>query len=101
MTNELRLRLSSYDHRLLDQWVKKLVKALTSDGSSVKGPIPLPVKKQVITICRSPHVDKSSREQFEKRTHRRLIISQLTKKSSENLKNLILPSGIWIKITKK
>jgi len=69
----LRIRLVSYDHRLLDQSAKKIVDAAKKTGAVVSGPIPLPTEKEVFTIIRSPHKYKDSREQFERRTHKRLI----------------------------
>ncbi|WP_412032258.1 30S ribosomal protein S10 [Malacoplasma muris] len=100
MKNELKIKLFSYDHRLLDESVKKIIKTSKDSGANVKGPIPLPTKKEVFTICRSPHVNKPSREQFERRTHKRLIIlTNTTDKTRENLKNLIIPSGVEIQIT--
>lgn len=100
MKNELKIKLFSYDHRLLDDSVKKIIKTSKDSGANVKGPIPLPTKKEVFTICRSPHVNKSSREQFERRTHKRLIIlTNTTEKTRESLKNLIIPSGVEIQIT--
>ncbi|EGZ31628.1 30S ribosomal protein S10 [Malacoplasma iowae] len=100
MKNELKIKLFSYDHRLLDASVRKIIKTSKDSGASVKGPIPLPTKKEVFTICRSPHVNKPSREQFERRTHKRLIIlTNTTEKTREGLKNLIIPSGVDIQIT--
>lgn len=99
MQNELKIKLFSYDHRLLDISVKKIIKSSKDSGAKIKGPIPLPTKKEIFTICRSPHVNKTSREQFERRTHQRLIIlTNTTEKTRENLKNLIIPSGVDIKI---
>ena len=70
---KLRIRLLSYDHRLLDESAKKIVEACKRTGAKVSGPIPLPTEKEVFTIIRSPHKYKDSREQFERRTHKRLI----------------------------
>ena len=69
----LRIKLISYDHRLLDESEKKIVEATKKTGAKVSGPIPLPTEKEVFTIIRSPHKYKDSREQFERRTHKRLI----------------------------
>lgn len=100
MKQELKIKLFSYDHRILDESVKKIIKTTQSSGAKVKGPIPLPTKKEIFTICRSPHVNKSSREQFERRTHKRLLILFNTNdKTMDSLKNLILPTGVDIKIT--
>ena len=74
MNQELRIRLSSYDQQLLDLSVKKIVEISKNTGAKISGPIPLPTKKEIFTILRSPHVNKSSREQFERRTHKRLIV---------------------------
>lgn len=95
----MKIKLYSYDHRLLDQSVKKIIKTSLTTGAVVKGPIPLPTKKEIFTICRSPHVNKPSREQFERRTHQRLIILENTnKKTIESLKNLAMPSSVSIQI---
>lgn len=95
MNQELRIRLESYDHRLLDDTVKTIVDISSSTGAKVRGPIPLPTKKEIFTILRSPHVNKSSREQFERRTHKRLIILEnITPKTMEALKRLTIPFGV-------
>lgn len=100
MKNELKIKLFSYDHRLLDQSVRKIIKSSIESGAKVKGPIPLPTKKEIFTFQRSPHVNKPSMEQFERRTHQRLIILVNTnEKTRENLKNIIIPSSVDIKIT--
>lgn len=102
MKSEMKIKLFSYDHRLLDQSVRKIIRSSLESGAKVKGPIPLPTKKEIFTICRSPHVNKTSREQFERRTHQRLIILvNTTDKTKENLKNIIIPSGVDIQITLK
>ena len=96
---KLRIRLLSYDHRLLDESAKKIVEACNRTGAKVSGPIPLPTEKEVFTIIRSPHKDKDSREQFEMRTHKRLIdIKNPNKDAIEALKRLDLPSGVDIQI---
>ena len=69
----IKIRLKSYDHRLIDQSAKKIVDSVVRTGAVVNGPIPLPTKKEVFTVLRSPHVNKTAREQFERRTHKRLI----------------------------
>ena len=87
---KLRIRLLSYDHRLLDEACKRT-------GAKVSGPIPLPTEKEVFTIIRSPHKYKDSREQFERRTHKRLIdIVNMTPKTMDALVHLELPSGVDI-----
>lgn len=100
MNNELKIKLFSYDHRLLESSLKKIVQIANETNATIKGPIPLPTKREIFTICRSPHVNKPSREQFERRTHKRLIIiSSKSKDTIQSLKNLSLPSGVEIKIT--
>ena len=69
----IRIRLKAYDHQLIDSSAAKIVETAKRNGAAVSGPIPLPTKKEVVTILRSPHVNKDSREQFERRTHKRLI----------------------------
>lgn len=94
---KLRIRLLSYDHRLLDESAKKIVEAAKRNGATVSGPIPLPTEKEVFTILRSPHKYKDSREQFERRTHKRLIdITNITPKTMDALAHLELPSGVDI-----
>lgn len=96
-TKKLRIRLLSYDHRLLDESAKKIVETAKRTGAIVSGPIPLPTEKEVFTIIRSPHKDKDSREQFERRTHKRLIdISNISNKTMDALAHLDLPSGVDI-----
>jgi len=93
----IRIRLKSYDHRLLDQSAKKIVDTVKKTGSSVSGPIPLPTEKEVFTILRSVHVNKKSREQFERRTHKRLIdIVDPNPQTIDSLMHLDLPSGVDI-----
>mgnify|MGYP003405164240 FL=1 len=94
---KLRIRLLSYDHRLLDESSKKIVEAAKRTGAKVSGPIPLPTDKEVFTVIRSPHKYKDSREQFERRTHKRLIdIANITPKTMDALAHLELPSGVDI-----
>ncbi|WP_027120087.1 30S ribosomal protein S10 [[Mycoplasma] testudinis] len=96
---ELRIKLKSYDSRLLDQSAKKIVEIVKESGSTISGPVPLPTKKEIFTIIRSPHVDKSSREQFERRTHKRLIIiKDANAKTIENLKRIKIPAGVDLQI---
>ncbi len=93
----IRIRLKSYDHRLLDQSAKKIVDTVRKTGSKVSGPIPLPTEKEVFTILRSVHVNKTSREQFERRTHKRLIdILDPNPQTIDSLMHLDLPSGVDI-----
>ena len=99
MSQELKIKLYSYDHKLVDQSIKKIIDVAKSTEVGIKGPIPLPTKKEIFTILRSPHVNKSSREQFERRTHKRLIILTNPKPETLNkLKNLILPTGVITKL---
>ena len=94
---KLRIRLLSYDHRLLDESARKIVETAKRTGATVSGPIPLPTEKEVFTILRSPHKYKDSREQFERRTHKRLIdIVNVNPKTVDALVHLELPSGVEI-----
>ena len=98
-SKKIRVRLQAYDHKILDFSVEKIVKAAIDSGAKVVGPIPLPTEKQVYTILRSVHKDKDSREQFEMRTHKRLIdIIEPSKDVIDALQHLDLPSGVEIKI---
>lgn len=93
----LRIKLISYDHRLLDQSAKRIVDAAKNTGAVVSGPIPLPTEKEVFTVIRSPHKYKDSREQFERRTHKRLIdIVETTPKTMDALIHLEIPAGVDI-----
>ena len=95
----IRIRLKAYDHQLIDQSAEKIVETAKRTGATVSGPIPLPTKKEVVTILRSPHVNKDSREQFERRTHKRLIdINNTSPKTMEALMSLDLPAGVEIEI---
>jgi small subunit ribosomal protein S10 len=96
---KIRIRLKAYDHRLLDQSTVKIVDTAKRTGASISGPIPLPTEKNIYTILRSPHVNKDSREQFEMRTHKRLIdILEPTPKTMDALMKLDLPAGVDIEI---
>lgn len=95
----IRIRLKSYDHRILDMSAEKIVETAKGTGASVSGPIPLPTEKQIITILRAVHKYKDSREQFEIRTHKRLIdISNPSSKTVDSLMRLDLPAGVDIEI---
>ncbi len=95
----IRIRLKAFDHRILDQSAEEIVDTAKRTGAIVTGPIPLPTKKERYTVLRSPHVDKKSREQFEIRTHKRLLdILNPTAKTVEELKKLNLSAGVDIKI---
>ena len=93
---KMRIRLKSYDHTLIDQSAAKIVETAKRTGAKVSGPIPLPTKKEIITILRAVHKYKDSREQFEMRTHKRLIDVEPTAKTIEALKRLDLPAGVEI-----
>ena len=94
---KLRIRLLSYDHRLIDESAKKIVETAKRTGAKVSGPIPLPTEKEVFTVIRSPHKYKDSREQFERRTHKRLIdIKSTTPKTMDALVHLEIPAGVEI-----
>lgn len=94
---KIRVRLQAYDHKVLDMSVSKIVNAITKTGARVIGPIPLPTEKQVYTILRSVHKDKDSREQFEIRTHKRIIdIQNPNNETIDALRRLDLPSGVDI-----
>lgn len=97
--DKVRIRLKAYDHRVLDQSAEKIVETVKRSGADVKGPIPLPTEKQIFTILRAVHKYKDSREQFEMRTHKRLIdIVNPSKETVEALTRLDLPSGVDIEI---
>lgn len=95
----IRIKLKGYDHRLLDRSSEKIIRTAKSSGALVSGPIPLPTKRSVFTVNRSPHVDKKSREQFEMRVHKRLIdIHNANPKTIDQLMKLELPAGVHIEI---
>jgi small subunit ribosomal protein S10 len=99
MANKIRIKLRAYDHMVIDQSAQKIVETAKKTGSTVIGPVPLPTKKEVFTILRSPHVNKDSREQFERRTHKRMIdIVDPTPQTIDSLMHLDLPSGVEILI---
>lgn len=96
---KIRVKIKGYDPKLVDQSAAKLVQTVTKTGCKVSGPVPLPTEKQVVTILRSVHINKDSREQFEMRTHKRLIdILKPSKKTVDSLMNLELPAGVEIEI---
>jgi len=96
---KMRIRLKAYDHFLIDQSAEKIVETAKRTGAAVAGPIPLPTEKKIITILRAVHKYKDSREQFERRTHKRLIdIKNPTQKTVDALMNLDLPAGVEIEI---
>ena len=95
----IRIRLKAYDHQLIDQAAERIVDTAKRTGAAVSGPIPLPTKREVVTILRSPFVNKDSREQFERRTHKRLIdVVKPSPKTVEALMSLELPAGVDIEI---
>lgn len=90
----IRIRLKAYDHKVIDQAAKQIVDTAIRTGANISGPIPLPTKKTLYTVIKSPHVYKKGREQFEMRVHKRLIdISEPTPKTIDSLMNLSLPAG--------
>jgi small subunit ribosomal protein S10 len=96
---KIRIKLKSYDHILIDKSTEKIIKTVKSTGASVSGPIPLPTCRTVYTVLRSPHVDKKSREQFETRTHKRIIdIHNSSTKTIDSLGKLDIPAGVDIEI---
>ena len=95
----IRIRLKAYDHQLIDQAAEKIVETAKRSGATVSGPSPLPTKKEVVTILRAVHKYKDSREQFERRTHKRLIdVVKPSAKTVEALMSLDLPAGVEIEI---
>jgi len=96
---KIRIRLKAYDHRLLDQAVVEIVETAKRTGASICGPVPLPTKREIYTVNRSPVIDKKSREQFELSTHKRLIdIFEPTSKTIDALRKLNLPAGVDVEI---
>lgn len=98
-TQKIRIKLRAYDHRLLDQSTKEIVNAAQRTGAGINGPIPLPTTISKYTVNRSPHIDKKSREQFEMRTHKRLLdIINPTAQTVDALMRLDLPAGVDVEI---
>ena len=98
-SQKIRIRLKGYDHEVVDQAAKLIVDTAVKAGARVSGPIPLPTERNLYTVIRSPHKDKDSREQFEMRTHKRLIdVLQPTQKTVDALMRLDLPAGVDIEI---
>ena len=98
-SQKLRIKLKAYDHQLIDQSAQKIVETAQRTGAKVSGPIPLPTKKEIITILRAVHKYKDSREQFEMRTHKRLIdVVASNQKTAEALGKFDLPAGINVEI---
>lgn len=99
VNQKMRIKLKGYDHAIVDQSIRKIIEAAVGTGAKVVGPIPLPTNKQVITILRAVHKHKDSREQFEMRTHKRLLeILNPTPTTIDTLKRVKLPSGVEIEI---
>jgi len=96
---KIRIKLKAYEHSMLDRSAEEIVKTARRTGADVSGPIPLPTKRTVYTVLRSPHVNKKSREQFEIRVHKRLIyLTNVTSKAVDALQKLDLPAGVDIEI---
>ena len=99
INQKIRIRLKAFDHHILDESAERIVETAKRTGASVAGPIPLPTEKEIVTILRSPHKYKDSREQFEMRTHKRLIdILAPNQRTMESLKKLEMPAGVNIEI---
>ena len=95
----IRIRMEAYDHRALDSSALEIVDQARRTSAKVRGPIPLPTRIERFTVLRSPHIDKKSREQFEMRTHKRLIdIFEPTARTVEALNRLVVPAGVFVKI---
>jgi len=96
---KIRIKLLAYDHRLLDVSTEEIVETAKRTGAEIVGPIPLPTKREVFTVLRGPHIDKKSREQFQIKTHKRLLdIINPTAKTIDALKKLDLPAGVYVEI---
>ena len=96
---KIRIKLKAYDHRLLDQAVEEIVDTVKITGAKISGPVPLPTKRELYTVLRSPVIDKKSREQFELSIHKRLIdIFEPTSKTIDSLRKLNLPAGVDVEI---
>ena len=96
---KIRIKLVAYDNRLIDASAKEIVETAKRTGADVAGPIPLPTKREIFTVLRSPHVDKKSREQFQIKTHKRILdIVNPTAKTIDALKKLDLPAGVYVEI---
>ena len=99
---KIRISLKAYDHKLIDQSAAQIIETAKKTGAQISGPIPLPTKKEVVTIIRATHKYKDSREQFEQRTHKRLIdIMAPTQKTVDALQRLEMPAGVYIDIKMK
>ena len=99
MQEKIRIRMEAYDHRALDSSAREIVDHARRTQALVRGPVPLPTRIERYTVLRSPHIDKKSREQFEIRTHKRIIdIYEPTARTVEALNRLIVPAGVFVKI---
>ena len=97
--DRIRIRMEAYDHRALDSSAKEIVEHAKRTNARVCGPIPMPTRIERYTVLRSPHIDKKSREQFEMRTHKRIIdIYEPTVRTIEALNRLVVPAGVFVKI---
>ncbi|HSI34473.1 MAG: 30S ribosomal protein S10 [Phycisphaerae bacterium] len=97
--DRIRIRMEAYDHRSLDSSAKEIVEHAKRTNAKVMGPIPMPTRIERYTVLRSPHIDKKSREQFEMRTHKRVIdIYEPTARTIEALNRLVVPAGVFVKI---
>jgi small subunit ribosomal protein S10 len=98
-TERIRIRMEAYDHRALDASAKEIVEHARKTNARVSGPVPLPTRIERYTVLRSPHIDKKSREQFELRTHKRLIdIHEANARTVEVLNRLVVPAGVFVRI---
>lgn len=98
-TQKIRIKLKSYEHTLIDQSAERIVETAKRTGARVSGPIPLPTEKEIVTILRAPHKYKDSREQFERRTHKRLIdIMNASARTVDAMSKLELPAGVEIEM---
>jgi small subunit ribosomal protein S10 len=96
-TEKIRIRMEAYDHRALDSSAKEIVEQARRTNARVSGPVPLPTRIERYTVLRSPHVDKKSREQFEMRTHKRVIdIFDANARTVEALNRLVVPAGVFV-----
>ena len=96
VSQKIRIKLAAYDHELVDLAAQRIVETMQKSGAKISGPIPLPTEKEIVTILRSPHKDKDSREQFEIRTHKRII--DIYSPNAKLLDSVHLPAGVDIKI---
>ncbi|MBI4355158.1 MAG: 30S ribosomal protein S10 [Candidatus Omnitrophica bacterium] len=95
----MRIKLKAYDHRVLDQSTQEIAETVKRTGARISGPIPLPTRRELFTVLRSPVIDKKSREQFEMKTHKRLIdIIEPTARTIDALRKLNLPAGVFVEI---